>query len=100
MGTFCYLSIFCRMAAAVMRVARAMVAEYIGPDWCAKIKNLSWAHSTLVPLDFLLNFSTLRDQNLTIYTLFTWLSPALHSGAFNLSVTGVSSMFGSITMEI
>jgi len=69
--TFCYLRIFSRMAAAVVRVARAMVAEYIGPDWCAKIKNLSWAEHTVVPVDFLLIFSTLRDQNLTIYALFT-----------------------------
>jgi len=47
------------MTAGVLGVARAMVAEYIGPDWCAKIRNLSWEGTTRVPFDFLVHFSTL-----------------------------------------
>jgi len=89
-----------RMAAARLGVARAMVAGYIGPDWCAEIKNLSWRRSTVVLFDFLVHFPTFWHQNFTIYALFTWLSPALGSRALYLSVTGLSSMFGSITMEI
>jgi len=46
------------MAAAVLGVARAMIGESLGPDWCAKISNLSWRRSTVVLFDFLVHFPT------------------------------------------
>ena len=88
------------MAAAVLGVARAMLSESLGPDWCARIRNLSWRRSTVVLFDFLVHFSIFKHQNFTSYALFAWLSPALHSRRLSLSVEGLSRVFGSITMEI